>query len=186
MVTSILGESLMGLLNPIADLGHLPPKSPIMSNLGETEMGLQIVASGEIEEVEMPMEDRDEEMEALGRQSSSTALYSADEIGEPWSPLSNTPLCVVEPTVTCLGDGVDALTQPSKWVDKQMNKLRKQVGVSIQSHEAECLALLRKIEADRNPTGPAPGTKKKSAKGSHELRNLVSSVNYDGDEIGMP
>ena len=185
MVTSILGKSSMGLSNPldVADLGHLQPKSHIMSNLGETEMGLQIVASGEIEDVEMPMGDHDEEMEASGQQSSPTAPYFADEAGEPWSPLSRTPLCVVEPTMTRLGDGVDALTQPSKWVDKQMNKLRKQVGVSIQSHEAECLALLRKIEADRNSTGPAPGTKKKSAKGSRELRNLLSSVNYDGKQL---
>jgi hypothetical protein len=185
MVNSIMGESSMGLSNPldVADLGHLPPKSPVTSKLGETEMGLQIVASGEIEEAEMPMEDRDEEMEASGRRSSPTALYFADEVGEPWSPLSNTPLCVVEPSVTCLGDGVDALTQPSKWVDKQMNKLRKQVGVSIQSHEAECLALLRKIEAERNTTGPTSGPKKKSAKGSRELRNLVSSVNYDGKQL---
>ena len=55
--------------------------------------------------------------------------------------------------------------------------------LSFSSHEAECLALLRKIEADRNSTGPAPGTKKKSAKGSRELRNLVSSVNYDGKQL---
>jgi hypothetical protein len=191
-MATVLGESSMGLSSPIpaAVTSHLTPIEPAVLNLGETEVGLHLVsvATVEFDDVEMLMEGRYEEMEAMDQQSSPRALYFVDEGGESSSPLSCTPLCVVEPmvrspVVACLGAAVDALTQPSKWVDKQMNMLRKQVGVSIQGHEAECLALLCKIEADRKPIGPTSGVKKKYAKGSRELRNLASSVNYDGKQL---
>ncbi len=58
-------------------------------------------------------------------------------LGEgPISPLSCTSINMVgplrnSPTRDILGDGVDALSQPSRWVNHQMNMFRKQVGVSI-------------------------------------------------------
>uniref|UniRef100_A0A2N9J584 UBC core domain-containing protein n=1 Tax=Fagus sylvatica TaxID=28930 RepID=A0A2N9J584_FAGSY len=168
-MATVLGESSMGLSSPIpaAVTSHLTLIEPAVLNLGETEVGLHLVsvATVEFDDVEMLMEGRYEEMEAMDQQSSPRALYFVDEGGESSSPLSCTPLCVVEPmvrspVVACLGAAVDALTQPSKWVDKQMNMLRKQVGVSIQGHEAECLALLCKIEADRKPIGPTSGEMK--------------------------
>ena len=62
-------------------------------------------------------------------------------------------------------------------------RFRKQVGVSIKGHETECLALLRKIEASRKPIGPSSRVRKTATKGSRELRNLVSSVNYDSKQV---
>jgi hypothetical protein len=103
----------------------------------------------------------------------------------PLSPFSCTPIMMVEPTMSSpeiklLGDGVDALYQPSQWVAQQMNAFRKQVGVSIRGHEAECLALLRKIETDRKPKKINTSVRKTARRGTRELRNLVSSVNYGG------
>ena len=69
------------------------------------------------------------------------------------SPLSCTPLNMVGPPVSShemelLGDGINPLSQPSRWVAWHMNMFCKQIGVSIKGHEVECLALLRKIEED--------------------------------------
>jgi hypothetical protein len=87
------------------------------------------------------------------------------------------------PALALLGEGVDALSQPSRWVAQQMNMFRKQVGVSIKGHETECLALLRKIEKDRKPKVHSNGVRKTTSKGIRELRNLASSVNYDGKQL---
>jgi hypothetical protein len=106
----------------------------------------------------------------------------------PLSPLSCTPLMTVEPTksspkIQLLGDGVDALYQPSRWVTQQMNAFCKQVGVSIRGHKTECLALLRKIKANRKPKKINTSVRKTAKKGTRELRNLASSVNYGGKQL---
>jgi hypothetical protein len=81
------------------------------------------------------------------------------------------------------GDGIDPLSQPSSWVVWHMNKFRKQIGVSIKGHEVECLALLHKIEENRKPRVNSKGVRRTASKGSRELRNLASSVNYDGKQL---
>ena len=82
-----------------------------------------------------------------------------------------------------LGGGVEALDKPSQWVAYHMNMFRKQVGVSIKGHEVECLALLHKIEVDRKPKKTTTSVRKTARKGTRELRNLVSSVNYGGKQL---
>ncbi len=57
------------------------------------------------------------------------------------------------------------------------------MGVSIKGHESECLALLSKIEANRKPSASTSGVRKTASKGSHELRNLASFVNYDSKQL---
>ena len=164
MVVSVLGESSTRLSNPFLDVADPCYLPMILHNPYVLKMGLQLssVVSVELDDVKMLVEGWFKEVEDVGRQSSPRALYIAEEGGESLSPLSCTPLCVVEPSdrspvVAYLGDVMDALTQPSKWVDKQMNMLRKQVGVSIKGHEAECLAFLRKIEVDRKPIDQPQG-----------------------------
>ena len=105
-----------------------------------------------------------------------------------FSPLTCTPIMMVGPAMSpsrleLLGGGVDALDKPTQWVAHQMNMFRKLVGVSIKGHETECLALLRKIEADRNPKKTTTSVRKTARKGNRELRNLVSSVNYGGKQL---
>ena len=57
----------------------------------------------------------------------------------------------------------------------------------MDTHEQECLALLQRIEADRFKYKNS-NTEKKSVgsvrKGTRELRNLVSTINYDGRPNG--
>lgn len=104
------------------------------------------------------------------------------------SPLNCTPLNMRSPleypqSMEPLGVGIDASSQPSKWVAWHLNMFRKQVGVSIKGHEAECLALLHKIEKNRKPKLMHKGVRKSSRKGARELKNLTSSVNYDGKQL---
>lgn len=104
------------------------------------------------------------------------------------SPLACTPLNMMGPLVSShemelLGDGIDPLSQPSSWVAWHMNMFRKQIGVSIKGHEVECLALFRKIEEDRKPKVNSKVVRRTTNKGSRELRNLASSVNYDGKQL---
>jgi hypothetical protein len=47
----------------------------------------------------------------------------------------------------------------------------------------ECLALLRKIEEDRKPKVTNTRARKTVSKGTWELRNLASFVNYDGKQL---
>ena len=87
------------------------------------------------------------------------------------------------PGLGLIGDGIDALSQPSRWVAYQMNMFRKQVGVSIKGHEVKCLALLHKIEGGRKPKMANASVRKTARKGTWELKNLASSVNYDGKQL---
>ena len=96
------------------------------------------------------------------------------------SPLSCTPLSMVGPPASPL---VNAIFHLSRWVAHHLNMLCKQVGVSIKGHEVECLALLRKIEEGRKPKVPNNGVRKTATNGVRELRNLASSVNYDGKQL---
>ncbi len=107
---------------------------------------------------------------------------------DPLSPLNCTPLCMMGPPLSSpglglIGDGIDALSQPSIWVAHHMNLFRKQVGVSIKGHEAKCLALLCKIKEDRKPKVTKVSVWKTVRKGNRELKNLASSVNYEGKQL---
>jgi hypothetical protein len=71
----------------------------------------------------------------------------------------------------------------SKWVNQQYRKICKLMGFPIDSHEQQCLDLLRRIEATRDSKRGEMGLRKATAsklKGVRELKNLASSVNYEG------
>ncbi|GMY33783.1 hypothetical protein FCV25MIE_29025 [Fagus crenata] len=72
---------------------------------------------------------------------------------------------------------------PGSAMAQEMNMFRKQVGVSIKGHEVECLALLHKIEGGRKPKMANASVRKTAKKGTRELKNLASSVNYDGKQL---
>ncbi len=114
------------------------------------------------------------------------ALLEATTSEEPLSPLSCTPLDTMAPMVPPplrLSCEDEVMTNPSKWVSQQMNFFRKHVGVSISSHEPECLALLTRIDKDRQLLKPPNTPRKSVSKGLRELRNLSSSVNYEGKQL---
>lgn len=114
----------------------------------------------------------------------TTVEYSVSE--ELSSPLVCTPIAILGPMVTphpLLNYEDEAVINPSKWVSQQMNYFRKHVGVSISGHEPECLALLTKIDKERQLLKPPHIARKSASKGLRELRNLSSSVNYEGKQL---
>uniref|UniRef100_A0A2N9GJ10 Reverse transcriptase zinc-binding domain-containing protein n=1 Tax=Fagus sylvatica TaxID=28930 RepID=A0A2N9GJ10_FAGSY len=168
-VVSALGESAMDSLDSCladADQYSLPMvfHNPIVLSTGEPDIGvglqLSSMSSVECDGVQLLMACRSRDKEEVDRQSLPRALCLANE-----------------------GDVVDALTQPSKWVDKQMNMLRKQVGVSIKGHEAECLALLRKIEVDRKSIGSTSGETKLDCLDLRVVKSIWS--NRYADWVGL-
>ena len=75
----------------------------------------------------------------------------------------------------------------SRWVKNRLSSFSKLVGLPLSRHEDLCIALLQKIERE---TEAAKVLNRKVSvsrkvviykdKGKRELRNLQSSVNYDG------
>ena len=106
---------------------------------------------------------------------------------ESSSPISCEPLLMVVPSelgtpIAWVEESIDALSRPSKWVNKHMNLFRLQIGVSIKGHESECLAMLMRMDKERKPKLASSCGKKSGTKGVRELKNLASSVNYDARE----
>ena len=108
------------------------------------------------------------------------------------APFSCEPLCQVIPhgsplrTVEAM-KAVDSLEKSpkSKWVDNHMT-FNKYVGFPIDEFEEECLALFRRIEECRNQQKRANmhrKTAKSGRKGTRELHNLVSFVNYERNQL---
>ncbi len=71
----------------------------------------------------------------------------------------------------------------SLWVKHRHRCFCRLVGFPIENHEQECLALVQRIEADRFVKKEKVGSRRLPAsgiKGSHELRSVVSFMNYYG------
>jgi hypothetical protein len=188
----------------------LPSEPPVATQTGEICCTLRSVVSEDVREITHHERDANAEselgLESVPAQVGAVMVVSAVEApvstpkkfslvveegvnGEDsLSPLTSTPIMMVGPPMSTSGlelrgGGFDALDKSSHWVAHQMNMFRKQVGVSIKGHETECLALLRKIESDRKPKTITTSVRKTARKGTRELRNLVSSVNYGGKQL---
>jgi hypothetical protein len=102
------------------------------------------------------------------------------------SPLCCSPLARIDPIDCPIRFKVDigaSTGQPSQWVKKHYCGFCKLVGFPMETHEQECLDLLHRIEAERfqyKSTTRRKQTVGSVRKGSRELRNLVSTINYDG------
>ena len=82
--------------------------------------------------------------------------------------------------------GCENILDTSRWVKNKLPGFSKLVGLPLNRHEKLCIALLQKIERE---TEAAKAMNRKVTvsrkiiykdKGKRELRNLQSSVNYDG------
>jgi hypothetical protein len=105
------------------------------------------------------------------------------------SPMVCKPLAIIEPSEQKTlvpgnsGEKIRKGGKRSKWVNHQYREICKLMGFPIDSHEQQCLDLLRKIEATRNSKRGEMSLRKATAsksKGIRELKNLASSVNYEG------
>ena len=74
----------------------------------------------------------------------------------------------------------------SNWVKHRLPGFSKMMGLSLGRHEKRCIMLLQRLETEieavklvhRKDVAHQKAISK--AKGKRELRNLISSVNYDG------
>ena len=100
---------------------------------------------------------------------------------EPLSPMICDPLAVIAPPMVTVAPGKPD-SDRSTWVNQHYRGLCELVGFPLDSHEKQCLALLRRIEASRsrNKSAICPRKLCSGIKGARELRNLVSTVNYEG------
>ena len=83
--------------------------------------------------------------------------------------------------------GCESILDTSKWVKNRLPSFSKLVGLSLNRHEKLCIDLLQRIEKEMMD---AKAMDKKDTptrkvvifkdKGKRELRNLLSSVKYDG------
>jgi hypothetical protein len=74
----------------------------------------------------------------------------------------------------------------SVWVEQKYNGFKKLVGMALLGFESECISLLRHIDAERKRLRPTTGPRCPTGsvnKGKRELRNLISSVNYEGRKV---
>lgn len=121
------------------------------------------------------------------------SVVTYGEAGECSSPLSCSPLAIINPTelptsMAVLGESVCASQEEfSQWVKKHYRGFCKLVGFPLDTHEEQCMALLQSIEAERIKYKNSGKMKQSGAsvkKGARELRNLASSINYDGCRVG--
>ena len=113
-----------------------------------------------------------------GEDSFSMPLLAITPFGLP----SPTDLNCGNETVECVN-----MLDVSRWVKSRLPGFSKLVGLPLSRHEELCIALLQKIERE---TEAAKVLNRKVSvsrkvviykdKGKRELRNLQSSVNYDG------
>jgi hypothetical protein len=132
--------------------------------------------------ISMIHEESESRLSVVDHHSDEVAQHEAELV----SPLVCEPLAVVVPTTI-----LDAPEKPhstgSEWVNDQYRGLCELVGFPLDSHEKQCLALLRRIEASRSRKKGELGSWTvvcSGKKGARELRNLVSSVNYEGRQRG--
>ena len=73
--------------------------------------------------------------------------------------------------------------EPSVWVNRMIKGFGKSMGFPVDSCEKECIAFFQNLEKVWEKQATADSfrrTASSTKKGTRELRNLVSSVKYDG------
>jgi hypothetical protein len=108
------------------------------------------------------------------------------------SPLVCEPLARIAPvgfsefTANYSGDVLALEEAMSLWVEQKYKGFGELMGMPIAGFETECIALLRRIDAKRKKFRHTPGPRKptrSTKKGTRELQNLISTINYDGKKV---
>ncbi len=157
----------------------------------ETELGLPLTVSSLLFKFSDEALQVIEAAKALDVEN-TLAVVNYCETGECSSPLSCSPLAMINPielptSVAVLDATVSASQEVfSQWVKKHYRGFCKLVGFPLDTHEQQCMALLQSIEAERlkfKNSGKMKQSGVSIRKGSRELRNLASSINYDGRRV---
>ena len=111
---------------------------------------------------------------------------------EAVNPEVITPLALWDPNgsldLDSMDDGSDGISveevlEPSEWVSRMIRDFGTYVGFSIDCCERQCIDFFQKLERVWEQQATAVTTRRVSnsnQKGMRELRNLFSSINYDG------
>ena len=144
---------------------------------------------GSTHELAVPSAIMGLELEYMDSVARSPVLELLEFAAKPQSPMDCKPLAIIEPSehkVMMPGNSGEKIRRGgkrSKWVNQQYREICKLMGFPIDSHEQQYLDLLRRIEATRDSKRGKMGLRKVTAsksKGIRELKNLASSVNYEG------
>ena len=98
-----------------------------------------------------------------------------------WDPQGGMELVSEEAALDDFLEGEDL--EPSVWVKRKIKGFGKFVGFPIDSCEQQCIAFFQKLEKvwEKQATvGSLRRNASSSKKGMRELRNLISSINYEG------
>jgi hypothetical protein len=151
-------------------------------DLVRVDLASEFPATDHVIEAESPMihEEPDSQLSVMEHHS-QTVMTQCE--AEPSAPLTCEPLAVVAPPNVSVAPRKPHSLDRSTWVNTQYKGICELMGFPLESHEQQCLALLRRIEAARFIKKGEVGSRKmvvSGTKGARELRNLVSSVNYEG------
>ena len=116
-------------------------------------------------------------VEVLGDVESSSPLMSINPLGVVVTAELNSNIEVRR---------FDNTLKVSNWVKHRLPSFSKMMGFSLGGHEKRCIMLLQRLEAEIEATklvhrkDVAHQKVVSKDKRKRELRNLISSVNYDG------
>uniref|UniRef100_A0A2N9GXU6 Reverse transcriptase domain-containing protein n=1 Tax=Fagus sylvatica TaxID=28930 RepID=A0A2N9GXU6_FAGSY len=108
---------------------------------------------------------------------------------EPSAPLTCEPLAVVAPPNVSVAPRKPHSLDRSTWVNTQYKGICELMGFPLESHEQQCLALLRRIEAARFIKKGEVGLRKmvvSGTKGARELRNLLKLLTWNVRGLNDP
>uniref|UniRef100_A0A2N9IJZ1 Reverse transcriptase domain-containing protein n=1 Tax=Fagus sylvatica TaxID=28930 RepID=A0A2N9IJZ1_FAGSY len=108
---------------------------------------------------------------------------------EPIAPLTCEPLAVVAPPNVSVAPRKPHSLDRSTWVNTQYKGICELMGFPLESHEQQCLALLRRIEAARFIKKGEVGSRKmvvSGTKGARELRNLLKLLTWNVRGLNDP
>jgi len=116
----------------------------------------------------------------------------SDRDEEEWQLMEYVPLAQWDPNggLVLMTEEVDPVDisveddlKPSAWVSKKVKGFGEWVGFPIDSSERQCVEFFQRLEKvweKQAAAGSLCRTASSSTKGMRELRNLISTVNYDG------
>jgi hypothetical protein len=172
------------------DLGHSTEMVRVNLADSESELGLPVIVRSPLD---LSSDDAEIGVSRISEIENALQVVEFCPSKDPGcsSPLRCSPLAMMDPAdcQVSIEVGVEMNSQvPSQWVKKHYSGFCCLVGFLMEEHEQQCLDLLQRIEADRFKYKSSKQKKKQYGgsvrKGSRELRNLVSSINYDGRTDG--
>jgi hypothetical protein len=173
---------------PSESMSHALVRVDLAEKIHFEELDEALVLGSTLE-LDVPSVSMGLELEDMDYVARAPVQELSETNADPQSPMVCKPLAIIEPSeqkTLVLGNSGEKIRKGgkrSKWVNHQYREICKLMGFPIDSHEQQCLDLLRKIEATRNSKRGEMSLRKATAsksKGIRELKNLASSVNYEG------